>query len=324
MIEADPSFRAAWAQAATSAHGEGHLLLEGEPGTGKGLLARAIHLASPRARTPLMVADFSQTLAASIEPSLFGYERGAFVGAFESGKGLLEQSDGATLILNEVEGLPAPIQDRLAEALSRRHAQRMGAACDYRLGARIIALSNVPLADLVARKAFSANLYEQIGGSRVYLAPLRSRPTDVALIVREFVGTFKDPLDLDSLAIDDEAVKLLCGLDWPGNSRQLLAILLRAVGRASTHLLTADDFGDLACFMASAQDHSRVPVEKPETLAMRAYSEDGHMRPLNEIEADVIRLAMERYGGRMTEVARRLQIGRSTLYRKVAELEIET
>jgi DNA-binding NtrC family response regulator len=321
MIDADPSFRAAWAQAATSARGEGHLLLEGETGTGKSLLARAIHLASPRARMPLMVADFSQTLAASIEPSLFGYERGAFVGAFESRKGLLEQSNGATLILNEVEGLPAPIQERLAEALSRRHAQRLGAASDYRLGARIIALSNGPLADLVARKAFSANLYEQLAGSRIYLAPLRSRPTDVALIVKEFVSTFKNPCDLHSLAIDDEAVNLLCGLDWPGNSRQLLAILLRSVGRASSHLLTAEDFGDLAGFMASAQDHSRLPVENPP--AMRVYSEDGHMRSLDEIEADVIRLAMERYGGRMTEVARRLQIGRSTLYRKVAELEIE-
>jgi DNA-binding NtrC family response regulator len=160
------------------------------------------------------------------------------------------------------------------------------------LGGRIIALSNSPLADLVVRKAFSANLYEQIGGTRIYLAPLRSRPTDVALIMREFVSTFKIHA-IFIRAIDDEAVSLLCGYDWPGNSRQLLAIPLRAVGRASNHLLTADEFGDLAGLRASAQDRSRLPVEKPETPATRVYSEDGHMRSLEEIEADVIRLAKE-------------------------------
>lgn len=323
MIEADPAFRAAWAQVATSAQSEEHVLLEGEPGTGKGLLARAIHLASARARMPLMVADFSQTAAALIEPSLFGYERGAFVGAFESRQGLLEQSGGATLILNEVEGLPAPIQDRLVDALSRRRAWRLGAVHDYRLDARIIALSNNRLAGLVASKAFNANLYDQIGGTRIYLPALRDRPADVAVIAQEFVSTFRDPRDLHPLAIDDDAVSLLCSFDWPGNSRQLLAILLRAVGRASNHLLTTDDFRDLADLAGCPNDRSKVGSGKPASPAMRVYSEDGHMRSLDEIEADVIRLAMERYDGRMTEVARRLQIGRSTLYRRVAELGIE-
>jgi DNA-binding NtrC family response regulator len=322
MIEADPSFRAAWAQTEKIARANVHVLIEGEPGTGKDLLARAIHAASPRSRMPLKHGDFSHTTASQIEAALFGYERGAFVGAFDARPGLLEQSHGATLILNDVDDLPIPIQDRLAEALSDRRALRLGSAAAYCFDVRIIALGDDPIAELVESKAFSTELYRKFESARIYLPPLRKRREDVSLIARAFVSTFRDPRDLRMLAIDDDALALLRGLDWPGNSRQLLAVLLRAVAMATDHVLTRADFVELA---GSAMPGKAVRLDPSQsaTPEMKICTEEGHMRSLDDIEADVIRFAIERYGGRMAEVARRLKIGRSTLYRKARQLGFE-
>jgi DNA-binding NtrC family response regulator len=322
MIEADPSFRAAWARTVTIAQAESHVLIEGEPGTGKGLLARAIHAASPRSRLPLKRGDFSRTTARQIEASLFGYERGAFVGAFEARPGLLEQSHGATLILNDVDGLPIPIQERLAEALSTRRALRLGSAAAYCLDVRIIALTDSPIAELVESRAFSSELYRSFEPARIYLPALRERRDDVSLIARAFVSTFGDPRDLRMLAIDDDALALLRGLDWPGNSRQLLTVLLRAVAAATDHVLTRADLVEFAgpalpCKAAS------VGLSQLATPEMKICTEEGHVRSLDDIEADIIRFAIERYGGSMAEVARRLKIGRSTLYRKAGHLGFE-
>jgi DNA-binding NtrC family response regulator len=318
MIEADPAFRAAWARTLTSDQAHGHVLIEGEPGTGKGLLARAIHAASPRSRVPLNVADCRRIPTGQLEASLFGYERGAFLGAFEARQGLLEQSHGATLILNDVDGLPIPIQERLAEALSARRALRLGSATAYCLDVRLIALTRNPLAELVASTAFSPALYESFLSERIYLPALRERPEDVSLIARAFVGTFRDPCDLRMLAIDDDALALLRGHDWPGNSRQLLGVLLRAATAATDQVLTSADLMEMAGSTVPEKDSSRSLSQS--APAMKICTEEGHVRSLDEIEADVIRFAIERYGGRMAEVARRLKIGRSTLYRKAGLL----
>jgi DNA-binding NtrC family response regulator len=322
MIEADPSFRAAWARTMTMAQAHGHVLIEGEPGTGKGLLARAIHAASPRSRMRLNVADCRQIPAGQIEASLFGYERGAFVGAFEARQGLLEQSHGATLILNNVDGLPIPIQERLAESLLARRALRLGSAAAYCLDVRIIALTRNPLSKLVASAAFSAVLYESFQSERIHLPALRERSEEVSLIARAFVGSFRDPCHLRMLAIDDDALALLRGLDWPRNSRQLLAVLLRAVTAATDQVLTSADLMKLTGSTLPDKGSSRGLSQSAAT-AMKICTEEGHVRSLDEIEADVIRFAIERYGGRMTEVARRLNIGRSTLYRKAGLLGLE-
>jgi DNA-binding NtrC family response regulator len=319
LIEADPSFRAAWAQVVAGAQRQGHVLVEGEPGTGKDLLARAIHAASPRANSPLKAIDVRGTGPAVIESLLFGHARGAFVGAFETRQGLLEECDGATLMLDQVDQLPAPIQERLAEALLHRHARRLGAAQMYPLDVRLIALATAPLAGLVASRAFSARLYELLAGTRIYLPSLRERPGDVAIIAREFVQSFRDPTGLSRLAIDEAALSRLARCDWPGNSRQLAGVLLRAIGAATTNVLTAEDFAR----MPASACNPRATSSGTALFDVNLFDDGGHVRSLLEIENEVIRLAHRLYEGRMSEIALRLGIGRSTLYRKVAELGIE-
>lgn len=322
MIEADPSFCSAWARTAAIAQAGGHVLIEGEAGTGKGLLARGIHAASPRSRMPLKIADFNRSTAGEIETSLFGFERGAFVGAFEAHPGLLEQSHGATLVLNDVDGMPIPIQERLAEALSARRAFRLGSAASYCFDVRIIAVTHSPLAGLVESRAFSAELYKTFEAARIHLPALRERREDVSLIARAFVSTFRDPRDLRMLTIEDDALALLRRLDWPGNSRQLLAVLLRAVATATDHVLTRADFVEVAGSTMPGNG-AHVNLSQTATPEMPICTEEGHVRSLDDIEAEVIRFAIKRYGGRMAEVARRLNIGRSTLYRKAGLLGFE-
>lgn len=323
MIDADPSFRAAWTQALTVAQGQDHVLIEGEPGTGRNLLGRAIHSASPRAHMPLRIADFTRTSAAEIGPLLFGYERGAFIGAFETRKGLLEECNGAILLLKEIDGLPAPIQHELAEALSRHSARKFGGITSYRCDVRVIALTANPVAEMLATKALSAKLYANFGPKRIQLPALRERPEDITLMAREFISTFRDPQDLRPLEIDEDALALLRGFGWPGNSRQLLVTLLRAVAAAKGHVLTADIFADVMGYANSQDKGPAVNGGRSIVPEMKICTADGHLRSLEDIEADVIRFAIGHYGGRMAEVARRLRIGRSTLYRRLGDLGID-
>ena len=323
MIEVDPSFRAAWTQALTIARTTEHVLIEGEPGTGRNLLARAIHSASPRARMPLRVGDFTRTSAAEIGPLLFGYERGAFVGAFESRAGLLEECNGATLLLREVDGLPAPIQNELAEALCRGFARRFGGIRSYCCDVRIIAFTANPVFEMAASNALSAKLYANFGPERICLPALRERPEDITLIGREFVSTFRDPQDIRPLEIDEGSLALLRSLDWPGNTRQLLMTLLRAVATAKGHILTPDVFEDIVGYASSSGRRPALNGDRTTVPEMKICTADGHLRSLEDIEADVIRFAIGHYGGRMAEVARRLRIGRSTLYRRLGDLGID-
>jgi DNA-binding NtrC family response regulator len=321
IIGADPDFRQALAQAAVSARGHGNILLEGESGTGRDTLARAIHSASPRARAPLKVLNVRAASEASLESALFGHLRGAFVGAFEARQGLLQECDGATLLVDEVNRLPATIQERLAEALIDRRVRPIGAEHSFCSDVRVIAMSNQRLDDLVSRGDFNRDLHQVLSSTLVHLPPLRERAGDIPLIARHFLATFRNSSDLHSPVLSEDALSLLCRFNWPGNVRQLQTVLFRAAAFSNAPALTVEDFAH----MAGIVNRAAAPNARVNTHAsgIALYAEDGHLRPLADIECDILRLAIGHYRGRMSEVARRLGIGRSTLYRRLAELGIE-
>ena len=323
MIGADPAFRAALAQAALSARGHGNLLIEGETGTGKDMLAHAIHSASPRARMPLKVINARGMTDATLESALFGHKRGAFVGAFESKHGVLQACDGGTLVLDEVNRLPVSIQERLADTITKCRVRPMGATHTFVIDVRIIALSNGRLNEMMLKGTFNPKLYEALSSTRLALPPLRERIGDLPLIARHFLRSCQNSDDLRNLALTDSALSLLHRFDWPGNIRQLQAVLFRAAAFSSRHALTAEDFAHMAGLV---NDENGPPTSRQisQDGGVMIFAEDGHLRTLIEVEADIIRLAIGHYRGRMTEVARRLRIGRSTLYRKMAELGIES
>ncbi|AZI34615.1 putative response regulator [Caenibius tardaugens NBRC 16725] len=320
MIGTNPGFRAALAKAAKTARGHGSVLIEGESGTGKEMLVRAMHAASPRAKTQLRIVNIGSVPVNSIESVLFGHEKGAFPGAFDRQIGAMQHCDGGTLVLDEIDRLPPMAQDRLAEALQSRQVRPIGANHRFRIDVRVIAASNWPLEDLVAGGVFREDLYDALSTTQITMPPLRSRPGDIPALARYFLHHIGEQPGLRPLGVTDGALALLAAYDWPGNVRQLQATLFRAAVFCDGDALTAQDFPQLSEMLGDAQIVSS-PVQ--DGVGIQLYTEDGNLRLLEEIEADVIRLAIGHYRGRMSEVARRLGIGRSTLYRKLGDLGIE-
>ncbi len=320
MIGTAPNFRAALAKAAKTARGHGNVLIEGESGTGKEMLVRAMHAASPRAKAPFRLINARSVPGNSIESVLFGHEQNAFPGAFERQVGALQQCDGGTIVLDEVDRLSMEVQERLAEVLSTGVVRPLGARHGFKIDLRVISASNLPLTALGETGYFHPDLHAQLAPTSITLPPLRERTGDIQALARHFLTRLGEQPGLRALTITDSALALLAAFDWPGNVRQLQAVLFRAAVFCDGDALTSESFPQL-CEMLGEEIENRDP--RQDGVGVMLYTQDGNLRSLEDIEADVIRLAIGHYRGRMTEVARRLGIGRSTLYRKLGDLGID-
>jgi len=328
LIGAAPEFRSALAVAAKAARNRLPILIVGEPGTGKETIARAIHSASLRARGPLLLVDCKAVAGNIIDSELFGHEKGAFPGAFAPKTGKLVEADGGTLLLDEVAALPAETQERLDRMLATGEVRPVGLNGSHSVDVRVIATCSRPLpAD------FHEGLAERIAATTVPLPPLRERSADIPALARHLLTRFADQTGLTPLSIGNDALAVLMRYGWPGNVRQLAGVLFRACLQCESRSLTAEHFPHIAIqsrFSGRRSDLSPSASKASSNEALDGapgvtlYTGEGHVRPLEEIEADIIRLAIGHYRGRMTEVARRLGIGRSTLYRKLGELGIDT
>ena len=328
LIGAAPEFRAALAVAAKSARNRLPVLIVGEPGTGKETIARAIHSASLRAKGPLIELDCKAVPANIIDSELFGHEKGAFPGAFTAKTGKLVHADGGTLILDEIACLSEQTQELLDRVLATGEVRPVGLNGSYSVDVRVIATSSRPLPE-----NFHRGLAERIGSTTVNLPPLRERSGDIPSLARHLLQRLADQTGLKPLSIGNDALAVLMRYGWPGNVRQLAGVLFRAALQCEESSLTAQHFPHIAIqsrYTARRTDFGPTISEarSEEVIAdapgVTLYRTDGHLRSLEEIEADIIRLAIGHYRGRMTEVARRLGIGRSTLYRKLGELGIDT
>ncbi|MEP0191504.1 MAG: sigma-54 dependent transcriptional regulator [Erythrobacter sp.] len=321
MIGTAPKFRTALAQAAKAARGHSHTLIEGESGTGKEMLMRAMHAASPRSKGALRIINVANVPPNSLESVLFGHEPNAFPGAFDRQIGALQHCDGGTLVLDEVDRMKPAQQERLKEALESGIVRPVGATHGFRVDVRLLSASNLPLETLISGGQFDAGLATKLNPTKIALPALRERTGDIPALARHFLARIGEQPGLKSLSVSGSALALLAAFDWPGNVRQLQSVLFRAAVYCEGNTLTDESFPQLS-EMLGEQDH-QAPSPFQEGVGVMLYTEDGNLRPLEEIEADVIRLAIGHYRGRMTEVARRLGIGRSTLYRKLSDLGID-
>ena len=328
LVGAAPEFRSALAVAAKSARNRLPILIIGEAGAGKETFARAIHNASLRARGPLVQIDCKAVAPNIIDSELFGHMPGAFPGAFAERVGRIVEADGGTLLLDEVGALPAETQERLDRVLATGEVRPVGCNGSNSVDVRLIATSSRALPE-----DFNPGLAERISATTVTLPPLRERSGDIPALVRHLLTRFADEPGMRALSIGNDALQVLMRYGWPGNVRQLAGVLFRAALQVEGNSLTANDFPHIAIQSRFSGRRSDVApdIGKASTDAAMSgapqvtlYRQDGHLRTLEEIEADLIRLAIGHYRGRMTEVARRLGIGRSTLYRKLGELGIDT
>ncbi|PZO89843.1 MAG: sigma-54-dependent Fis family transcriptional regulator [Sphingomonas sanxanigenens] len=324
IVGAAPRFRAALAIAAKAARARVPVLIEGESGTGKELVAEAIHAASPRARKPLIAVNCGAIPGNLVESELFGHERGAFTGAFERKIGRFQEADGGTLFLDEVAELPLEAQVKLLRVLQSGEIQPIGGRMIRDIDVRVIAATNKVLLDEVAAGRFREDLYYRLNVVQLVIPPLRDRKGDIPALARHLLARAARQPGLRGLGITDDALTLLMSYDWPGNVRQLQNALFRAAVLCDGDALTTEDFPQIAQkFGGLHVSTAPQPALNSGGSGVTLFESDGHMRSLEAIEADVIRLAIGHYRGRMTEVARRLGIGRSTLYRKLAELGID-
>ncbi len=328
LVGAAPDFRAALAVAAKAARNRLPILIVGEAGTGKETVARAIHVASLRARGPLVILDCKSVPANVVDSELFGHVKGAFPGAFGEKAGRMLEADGGTLVLDEIGALPASTQETLDRVLATGEVRPVGCNGSSSVDVRLIATSTTLLGD-----SFNPMLRERISTTVVCLPPLRERSADIPALARHLLTQFAEQHLIPPLSIGNDALAVLMRYGWPGNVRQLGSVLFRAGLHCSRGALTAEDFphiaiqsrftgrkSDFAPLISKQSSDAAVGGASPVTL----FTNEGHLRTLEEIEADIIRLAIGHYRGRMTEVARRLGIGRSTLYRKLGDIGIDT
>jgi DNA-binding NtrC family response regulator len=320
------------------------VLIEGESGVGKELIARAIHGSGERRAKPFVAVNCGAIPENLVESTLFGHEKGAFTGATEKHTGKFVEASGGTLFLDEVGELPPAAQVKLLRAIQEGQVDAVGGKKPIRVDVRIVSATNRNLIADVTNGRFREDLYYRLAVFPITVPPLRERTEDIPELVRHFLVRFAAEEGKRIRAVAAEALTLLNAYPWPGNVRQLENAIFRAVVLADGDEIGTNEFPQLAHpalrtlapAIVPAADETRQPMQSavaPMILdepaapapiaggdALALTDAAGHVRPLEEIEGDVIRFAIAHYRGQMSEVARRLRIGRSTLYRKLDEI----
>jgi DNA-binding NtrC family response regulator len=318
------------------------VLIEGESGVGKEMFARAIHGTGERKAKPFVAVNCGAIPDNLVESILFGHEKGAFTGATERHMGKFVEAHGGTLFLDEVSELPLTAQVKLLRALQEGAVEAVGGRKPVKVDVRIISATNRRLLERVKQGHFREDLFYRLHVLPLTIPSLRARREDIPHLLRHFLARFAAEENRPISGISGEAVAHLAQLDWPGNIRQLENAVYRAVVMSEGDQLGLDDFPLLASHPHSATDIPTaplmiepiaapamisgnevpiVPLSSAGTLALLTAT--GDVRPLEDMENEIIRFAISHYRGQMSEVARRLKIGRSTLYRKLDEAGVQ-
>ncbi len=308
IVGSAPQFRAALAIAAKAARARVPVLIEGESGVGKEVVAEAIHAASPRNKKEMVSINCGAIPANLVESELFGHEKGAFTGAFERKIGRFADADGGTIFLDEIGEMPLDAQVKLLRVLQSGEIQPLGARHAREVDVRVIAATNKTLQAEVEAGRFREDLYYRLNVVQVTIPPLRERTGDIPALARHLLARIAEQPGLRELGITDDALALLGSYDWPGNVRQLQNALFRASVLCDNDGLTRADFPQIAQLAAGRPMGNGQQAPGANNAGVTLFRPDGNLRALDEIEADVIRLAIGHYRGRMTEVARRLGI----------------
>ena len=300
------------------------VLITGETGTGKELVAHALHRHSPRKDKPFIALNTAAIPKDLLESELFGHERGAFTGATASRRGRFEQADGGTLFLDEIGDMPPDLQTRLLRVLADGEFYRVGGHSPVRVNVRVIAATHQALEERVRQGQFREDLFHRLNVIRIKLPPLRERREDIPLLIKHFLQKSARDLGVEMKQVSDEAIKLLAGLPYPGNVRQLENLCHWLTVMAPGQVIEAKDLPPegLQQPAASALDWSEALARTAQSRL--AKGEAGILDDLTaEFERTLIRVALDHTGGRKIEAAQLLGWGRNTLTRKIQELGME-
>ena len=314
------------------------VLLEGESGTGKEVIARAIQSSSDRRHKPFVTVNCGAIPPDLVESVLFGHEKGAFTGATEKHAGKFVEAHGGTLFLDEIGELPLDAQVKLLRALQEGEVDPVGGRKSVKVDFRLISATNRNLLDAVREGRFREDLYYRLNVFPITLPPLRQRREEIPTLAHRFMARFAAEEGRSLEAISDDAMACLMAYDWPGNVRQLENTLFRAVVLADGPVLTLAEFPQIAAqtdgfavtLPAPAAPRlmpldvvaaPSMPHHEPGMLSL--VDDAGELRTLEAVEQDVMRFALSYCRGQISDMARKLGIGRSTLYRRMKDIGLE-
>jgi DNA-binding NtrC family response regulator len=324
------------------------VLLGGESGSGKEMVARAIHRASRRAKAPCVAVNCAALTETLIESELFGHEKGAFTGATEKKLGRFEMADKGTLFLDEIGELPLALQTKFLRVLEERRFERVGGTRTIEVDVRLVAATNRDLADMARRGAFREDLYYRLSVIQIDVPPLRERLDDVPLLAEHFFARFRNQAGRRIQGFSADAIAALMAHQWPGNVRELRNAVERAVVLGDSEMIVRRD---LPPHIGAAVPEASRPAIVPPAVAQAAYppltsapasvvpslapSSPGIAGPstataapsaprsLRELERHGIIAALHATGGNKAQAAALLEIDRSTLYKKLKDYGIE-
>ena len=320
------------------------ILIEGESGVGKEMIARAIQGESERAGRPFVAVNCGAIPTNLVESILFGHEKGSFTGATSKHLGKFLEADNGTLFLDEVAELPLEMQVKLLRAIQEGEIDPVGSRKPVKVNIRLISATNRNMIEMVKAGQFREDLYYRLNVYPMMVPPLRDRRDDIPALVDHFITRFAAEEGRKVRGVDPHALGMLQAYAWPGNVRQLENTVFRAIVLCEGDTLLVEDFPQIAALVegyevkippAPATIAKAIPAQASPlkstggavsdgmAIGIPVVTEGGHIRKLEEVEADMIRLALHRYRGQMSEVARKLGIGRSTLYRKMRDLGLE-
>ena len=304
FVVGSTSSRKIWENIQIIKDAESSVLIHGETGTGKELVARALHFQGVRKERPFVAVNCAAIPKELIESELFGYEKGAFTGAAQQRIGRVEQAAGGTLFLDEIGELDISVQAKLLRLLQEKEFERLGGNRKISVDFRLLASTNRHLPDEIARGTFREDLFYRINVFCIEVPPLRERVSDIPLLVAEFLKEFC-ARESKLLSLSPAVMQLFEQYRWPGNIRQLRNVLERAVVLARGREITEHELP------------TEFSAQCPTTSSSLAA-----VRPLKEAEADLVRDALERCNGNKSQTARLLGMSRKALYKRIADFKL--
>ncbi|MFO0880163.1 MAG: sigma-54 dependent transcriptional regulator [Gemmataceae bacterium] len=308
------------------------VLLVGETGTGKEMVARAVHRLSPRADGPYVRVNCGALAESLLESELFGHVKGAFTGAIDNKTGRFEAAHGGTIFLDEISSMSAKLQVKLLRVLQEKEFERVGESRTIRVDTRVVAATNQLLTEEIEAGRFRDDLYYRLNVWPIYLPPLRERREDIPHLARHFLERHAEEHRVDTPELTAEMIRLLGAYDWPGNVRELENYMERAVVLANAQRLGARVTPDLLAPPGRGERRWRSVrarggdmqglIQQLVQLGVQTLAEGTlHERVVGSVERELIEQVLQSCGGVQVTAARRLGINRNTLHKKVEDYQ---